>query len=160
MPGAFEANAREEIAQWQTYDYVLINADLQRTFGELRRYPRYLERAAAPSAHPRLDRFVEKPALGKDLISSVLRPARWQKQIFQENRPRRASSDALPIGAILAGQSADDGIGMDPLQPLAQHACERWPNAACVTLLQHGEIAGRRERKDPVRGVKIAPSWR
>jgi len=30
------ANAREEIAQWQTYDYVLINDDLQRTFGELR----------------------------------------------------------------------------------------------------------------------------
>lgn len=30
------ANAREEIAQWQAYDYVLINDDLQRTFGELR----------------------------------------------------------------------------------------------------------------------------
>ncbi|MCC5978593.1 MAG: guanylate kinase [Salinarimonas sp.] len=30
------ANAREEIAQWQTYDYVLVNDDLQRTFGELR----------------------------------------------------------------------------------------------------------------------------
>lgn len=30
------ANAREEIAQWQTYDYVLINDDLQRTFGALR----------------------------------------------------------------------------------------------------------------------------
>ncbi len=30
------ANAREEIAQWQAYDYVLVNDDLQRTFGELR----------------------------------------------------------------------------------------------------------------------------
>lgn len=29
-------NAREEIAQWESYDYVLINDDLQRTFGELR----------------------------------------------------------------------------------------------------------------------------
>lgn len=29
-------NAREEIAQWAAYDYVLINDDLQRTFGELR----------------------------------------------------------------------------------------------------------------------------
>ncbi|TVR08982.1 MAG: guanylate kinase [Salinarimonadaceae bacterium] len=29
-------NAREEIAQWEVYDYVLINDDLQRTFGELR----------------------------------------------------------------------------------------------------------------------------
>lgn len=29
-------NAREEIAQWGSYDYVLINDDLQRTFGELR----------------------------------------------------------------------------------------------------------------------------
>ena len=29
-------NAREEIAQWDAYDYVLINDDLQRTFGELK----------------------------------------------------------------------------------------------------------------------------
>jgi guanylate kinase len=29
-------NAREEIAQWSAYDYVLINDDLQRTFGELK----------------------------------------------------------------------------------------------------------------------------
>jgi guanylate kinase len=28
-------NAREEIAQWGAYDYVLINDDLQRTFGDL-----------------------------------------------------------------------------------------------------------------------------
>jgi guanylate kinase len=28
-------NAREEIAQWSSYDYVLINDDLQRTFAEL-----------------------------------------------------------------------------------------------------------------------------
>ena len=30
------ANAREEIAHWTAYDYVLINDDLQRTFNELR----------------------------------------------------------------------------------------------------------------------------
>jgi guanylate kinase len=30
------ANAREEIAHWTAYDYVLINDDLQRTFSELR----------------------------------------------------------------------------------------------------------------------------
>jgi guanylate kinase len=29
-------NAREEIAQWSSYDYVLINDDLQRTFAELK----------------------------------------------------------------------------------------------------------------------------
>jgi guanylate kinase len=29
-------NAREEIAQWGSYDYVLVNDDLQHTFGELR----------------------------------------------------------------------------------------------------------------------------
>jgi guanylate kinase len=29
-------NAREEIAQWGSYDYVLINDDLQRTFKELK----------------------------------------------------------------------------------------------------------------------------
>jgi guanylate kinase len=29
-------NAREEIAQWESYDYVLINDDLQRTFKDLR----------------------------------------------------------------------------------------------------------------------------
>jgi guanylate kinase len=29
-------NAREEIAQWGAYDYVLINDDLQQTFGELK----------------------------------------------------------------------------------------------------------------------------
>jgi guanylate kinase len=29
-------NAREEIAQWGAYDYVLINDDLQRTFKELK----------------------------------------------------------------------------------------------------------------------------
>ena len=29
-------NAREEIAQWSAYDYVLINDDLDRTFGELK----------------------------------------------------------------------------------------------------------------------------
>ena len=29
-------NAREEIAQWEAYDYVLINDDLQRTFKDLR----------------------------------------------------------------------------------------------------------------------------
>ena len=29
-------NAREEIAQWNSYDYVLINDDLQRTFEELK----------------------------------------------------------------------------------------------------------------------------
>ncbi len=29
-------NAREEIAQWQAYDYVLINDDLDRTFGDLK----------------------------------------------------------------------------------------------------------------------------
>ena len=30
------ANAREEIAHWQAYDYVLVNDDLQRTFGDLK----------------------------------------------------------------------------------------------------------------------------
>lgn len=29
-------NAREEIAQWQAYDYVLVNDDLDRTFGDLK----------------------------------------------------------------------------------------------------------------------------
>ena len=29
-------NAREEIAQWSAYDYVLVNDDLDRTFGELK----------------------------------------------------------------------------------------------------------------------------
>ena len=29
-------NAREEIAQWGSYDYVLVNDDLQHTFGELK----------------------------------------------------------------------------------------------------------------------------
>ena len=29
-------NAREEIAQWGSYDYVLINDDLERTFGNLK----------------------------------------------------------------------------------------------------------------------------
>ena len=29
-------NARDEIAQWDSYDYVLVNDDLQRTFGELK----------------------------------------------------------------------------------------------------------------------------
>jgi guanylate kinase len=29
-------NARDEIAQWAAYDYVLVNDDLQRTFGELK----------------------------------------------------------------------------------------------------------------------------
>jgi guanylate kinase len=29
-------NARDEIAQWDSYDYVLINDDLDRTFGELK----------------------------------------------------------------------------------------------------------------------------
>ena len=29
-------NAREEIAQWESYDYVLVNDDLDRTFGELK----------------------------------------------------------------------------------------------------------------------------
>jgi guanylate kinase len=29
-------NAREEIAQWESYDYVLINDDLQRTFADLK----------------------------------------------------------------------------------------------------------------------------
>jgi guanylate kinase len=29
-------NAREEIAQWSSYDYVLVNDDLQHTFGELK----------------------------------------------------------------------------------------------------------------------------
>jgi guanylate kinase len=29
-------NAREEIAQWESYDYVLINDDLDRTFGQLK----------------------------------------------------------------------------------------------------------------------------
>jgi guanylate kinase len=29
-------NAREEIAQWEAYDYVLINDDLDRTFADLR----------------------------------------------------------------------------------------------------------------------------
>lgn len=30
------ANAREEIAHWSAYDYVLVNDDLQRTFGDLK----------------------------------------------------------------------------------------------------------------------------
>jgi len=29
-------NARDEIAQWESYDYVLVNDDLDRTFGELK----------------------------------------------------------------------------------------------------------------------------
>jgi guanylate kinase len=29
-------NARDEIAQWEAYDYVLINDDLDRTFSELK----------------------------------------------------------------------------------------------------------------------------
>jgi guanylate kinase len=29
-------NAREEIAQWESYDYVLVNDDLDRTFGDLK----------------------------------------------------------------------------------------------------------------------------
>jgi guanylate kinase len=29
-------NAREEIAKWDSYDYVLVNDDLERAFGELK----------------------------------------------------------------------------------------------------------------------------
>ena len=29
-------NARDEIAQWEAYDYVLVNDDLDRTFGDLK----------------------------------------------------------------------------------------------------------------------------
>jgi guanylate kinase len=29
-------NAREEIAQWESYDYVLLNDDLDRTFSDLK----------------------------------------------------------------------------------------------------------------------------
>ncbi|MGY6570275.1 MAG: guanylate kinase, partial [Salinarimonas sp.] len=51
------ANAREEIAQWQAYDYVLINDDLQRTFGELRAI--LAAERLRRERHPALAGFVE-----------------------------------------------------------------------------------------------------
>ena len=51
------ANAREEIAQWQAYDYVLINDDLQRTFGELRAI--LAAQRLRRERHPALAGFVE-----------------------------------------------------------------------------------------------------
>ena len=51
------ANAREEIAQWGSYDYVLVNDDLERTFGDLKAIL-----AAERLRRPRqlgMERFVE-----------------------------------------------------------------------------------------------------
>jgi guanylate kinase len=51
-------NAREEIAQWESYDYVLINDDLQRSFRDLRAIldAERLRRERQPS----LQGFIEK----------------------------------------------------------------------------------------------------
>ena len=45
-------NARDEIAHWSEYDYVLVNDDLQRTFGELEGDPRGRTAAARAAAGP------------------------------------------------------------------------------------------------------------
>ena len=56
-------NARDEIAQWDAYDYVLINDDLDRTFGELK--------AILAAERLRRERQVELA----DFVATLLGPA-------------------------------------------------------------------------------------
>jgi guanylate kinase len=53
------ANARNEIARWRLYDYVLINDDIQRTFEDLVAILK-AERLSAPRRKRGIEEFVEK----------------------------------------------------------------------------------------------------
>jgi guanylate kinase len=53
------ANARNEIARWTLYDYVLVNADLQRTFEDLVAILT-AERLRAPRQQQGIEAFVER----------------------------------------------------------------------------------------------------
>jgi guanylate kinase len=55
-------NARDEIAQWQTYDYVLVNDDLDRTFGDLK--------AILAAERLRRERQVELGPFVEDLLAA------------------------------------------------------------------------------------------
>ena len=52
-------NARKEITRWEQYDYVLINDDIQRTFGELTAIVT-AERLRRPRAQPAIKEFVKQ----------------------------------------------------------------------------------------------------
>jgi guanylate kinase len=54
-------NARDEIAQWASYDYVLVNDDLDRTFGDLK--------AIVAAERLRRDRQVELEGFISDLLA-------------------------------------------------------------------------------------------
>ncbi|MGA9136682.1 MAG: guanylate kinase [Methylovirgula sp.] len=53
------ANARNEIARWRLYDYVLVNDDIQRTFEDLVAILK-AERLRAPRQKQGIEEFVEK----------------------------------------------------------------------------------------------------
>lgn len=55
------ANARTEIARWKSYDYVLVNDDLQRTYGDLR--------AILAAERLRRERQSDLPAFVEALVS-------------------------------------------------------------------------------------------
>jgi guanylate kinase len=57
-------NAREEIAHWDAYDYVLVNDDLQRTFGELKAIlcAERLRRPRQPDLRAHVERLLAAPA--------------------------------------------------------------------------------------------------
>lgn len=56
-------NAREEIAHWGSYDYVLVNDDLQRTFGDLRAIlgAERLRRQRHPALAPFIETLLTDP---------------------------------------------------------------------------------------------------
>jgi guanylate kinase len=53
------ANARNEIARWRLYDYVLVNDDIQRTFEDLVAILK-AERLRAPRQREGIEEFIEK----------------------------------------------------------------------------------------------------
>ena len=57
-------NAREEIAHWDAYDYVLVNDDLQRTFGDLKAIlcAERLRRPRQPDLRVHVERLLAAPA--------------------------------------------------------------------------------------------------
>jgi guanylate kinase len=57
-------NAREEIAHWDAYDYVLVNDDLQRTFGDLKAIlcAERLRRPRQPDLQAHVERLLAAPA--------------------------------------------------------------------------------------------------
>jgi hypothetical protein len=115
-------NARNEIARWQMYDYIVVNDDLQRALGEVKAIL-IAERVRRTRSLEAIDDLCQSPA-GSAVVSRKARAS--------AANPAISISSARAVGLMPAASSSAAASMPSPFRDCLS-ILRRWPNAACVT---------------------------